>query len=132
LNIIPTSTGAAKALHLVIPELKGKMNGISLRVPTPTVSLCDVVCTLQKDATVESINAAYRAAAAGPMKGILEYTEEELVSMDFKGNEHSAIFDAGQTMVLAGRTAKVLAWYDNEWAYSVRLADLAEFMAQKM
>jgi len=132
LNIIPTSTGAAKALHLVIPELKGKMNGIALRVPTPTVSLVDLVCALGKEATVESINAAYREAAAGPMKGILEYTEEELVSMDFKGNEHSAIFDAGQTMVLAGRAAKVLAWYDNEWAYSVRLADLVEFMAKKM
>ena len=132
LNIIPTSPGAAKALHLVIPELKGKMNGISLRVPTPTVSLVDLVCNLSKDATVESINAAYKAAAAGPMKGILEYSEEELVSMDLKGNEHSAIVDAGQTMVIGARTAKVLAWYDNEWAYSVRLADLVDFMAKKM
>ena len=132
LNIIPTSTGAAKALHLVIPPLKGKMNGISLRVPTPTVSLVDVVATLGKETTVEEINAAFKQAAAGPMKGILEYSEEELVSMDLKGNEHSAIVDAGQTMVLGGRTAKVLAWYDNEWAYSVRLADLADFVARKM
>jgi glyceraldehyde 3-phosphate dehydrogenase len=132
LNIIPTSTGAAKALHLVIPALKGKLNGIALRVPTPTVSLVDLVCTLGKDATVEAINAAYQLAAAGRMKGILQYTEEELVSMDFKGNEHSAILDASQTMMLGARTAKVLAWYDNEWAYSVRLADLAVFMGQKM
>jgi len=132
LNIIPTSTGAAKALHLVIPALKGKLNGIALRVPTPTVSLVDLVCTLSKDATVEAINAAYKQAAAGRMKGVLEYTEEELVSMDFKGNEHSAILDAGQTMMLGNRTAKVLAWYDNEWAYSVRLADLAVFMGKKM
>ena len=132
LNIIPTSTGAAKALHLVIPALKGKLNGISLRVPTPTVSLVDLVCTLSKDATVEAVNAAYKQAAEGRMKGILEYTEEELVSMDFKGNEHSAIVDAGQTMMLGARTAKVLAWYDNEWAYSVRLADLVDFMAKKM
>jgi len=132
LNIIPTSTGAAKALHLVIPALKGKLNGISLRVPTPTVSLVDLVCTLSKDATVEAVNAAYKQAAAGPMKGILQYTEEELVSMDFKGNEHSAIVDAGQTMMLGARTAKILAWYDNEWAYSVRLADLVDFMAKTM
>jgi glyceraldehyde 3-phosphate dehydrogenase len=132
LNIIPTSTGAAKALHLVIPALKGKLNGIALRVPTPTVSLVDLVCTLGKDAAVEAINAAYQLAAAGRMKGILQYTEEELVSMDFKGNEHSAILDASQTMMLGARTAKVLAWYDNEWAYSVRLADLAVFMGQKM
>jgi len=132
LNIIPTSTGAAKALHLVIPALKGKLNGISLRVPTPTVSLVDLVCTLSKDATVEAVNAAYKQAAAGPMKGILQYTEEELVSMDFKGNEHSAIVDSGQTMMLGARTAKILAWYDNEWAYSVRLADLVDFMAKTM
>ncbi len=131
LNIIPTSTGAAKALHLVIPALKGKLNGISLRVPTPTVSLVDLVCTISKEATVEQINAAFKAAAGGPMQGILQYTEEELVSMDIKGNAHSGIVDAGQTMVL-GRTAKVLAWYDNEWAYSVRLADLVEFMARRM
>jgi glyceraldehyde 3-phosphate dehydrogenase len=132
LNIIPTSTGAAKALHLVIPELKGKMNGISLRVPTPTVSLVDLVCNLSKDATVEAINAAFKAAAAGPMKGILEYSEEELVSMDLKANEHSAILDSGQTMTIGARTAKVLAWYDNEWAYSVRVADLMDLMAKKL
>ncbi|UCH36494.1 MAG: type I glyceraldehyde-3-phosphate dehydrogenase [Armatimonadota bacterium] len=132
LNIIPTSTGAAKAIYLAIPELKGKLNGIALRVPTPTVSLVDLVVTLGKDASAEDINAAFKKAADGPMKGILEYSEEELVSMDLKGNEHSSIVDAGQTMVLAGRTAKVLAWYDNEWAYSVRLADLADFMAKKI
>ena len=131
LNIIPTSTGAAKALHLVLPALKGKLNGIALRVPTPTVSLVDLVVTLDKEASVEEINAAFKQAAAGPMQGILEYSEEELVSMDLKGNEHSAIVDAGQTMAL-GRTAKVLAWYDNEWAYSVRLADLADFVAKRM
>ena len=131
LNIIPTSTGAAKALHLVIPALKGKMNGISLRVPTPTVSLVDLTVTLAQEASAEQINAAFKQAAQGPMKGILEYSEEELVSMDLKGNEHSAIVDSKETMVI-GRMAKVLAWYDNEWAYSVRLADLVDFIAKQM
>ena len=131
LNIIPTSTGAAKALHLVIPALKGKMNGISLRVPTPTVSLVDLTVTLAKEASAQDINAAFKQAAQGPMKGILEYSEEELVSMDLKGNEHSAIVDSKETMVI-GSMAKVLAWYDNEWAYSVRLADLVDFIAKQM
>jgi glyceraldehyde 3-phosphate dehydrogenase len=131
LNIIPTSTGAAKALHLVIPALKGKLNGIALRVPTPTVSLVDLTVTLAKEASAQDINAAFKQAARGPMKGILEYSEEELVSMDLKGNEHSAIVDSKETMVI-GRMAKVLAWYDNEWAYSVRLADLVDFIAKQM
>jgi len=131
LNIIPTSTGAAKALHLVIPALKGKLNGIALRVPTPTVSLVDLTVTLAKEASAQDINAAFKQAAQGPMKGILEYSEEELVSMDLKGNEHSAIVDSKETMVI-GSMAKVLAWYDNEWAYSVRLADLVDFIAKQM
>jgi len=131
LNIIPTSTGAAKALHLVIPALKGKLNGIALRVPTPTVSLVDLTVTLAKEASAQDINAAFKQAARGPMTGILEYSEEELVSMDLKGNEHSAIVDSKETMVI-GRMAKVLAWYDNEWAYSVRLADLVDFIAKQM
>ena len=131
LNIIPTSTGAAKALHLVIPALKGKLNGIALRVPTPTVSLVDLTVTLAKEASAQDINAAFKQAAQEPMKGILEYSEEELVSMDLKGNEHSAIVDSKETMVI-GSKAKVLAWYDNEWAYSVRLADLVDFIAKQM
>jgi len=132
LNIIPTSTGAAKAIHLVIPALKGKMHGIALRVPTPTVSIIDLVMTLGKDATVEAINEAFKKAAAGELKGILSYSEEPLVSMDVKGDPASAVFDAESTMVLGARMAKVMAWYDNEWAYSVRLADLAAYMAARM
>jgi glyceraldehyde 3-phosphate dehydrogenase len=132
LNIIPTSTGAAKAIHLVIPALKGKMNGIALRVPTPTVSIVDLVVALGKDASAEQINEAFKKAAAGELKGILTYSEEPLVSMDVKGDPASAVFDAEGTMVLGNRMAKVMAWYDNEWAYSVRLADLAAYMAARM
>ena len=127
LNIIPTSTGAAKAVALVIPELKGKFDGFSLRVPTPTVSIVDFVCSLEKPATAQEINAAFTAAANGPMKGILEATTEQLVSMDFKGNSHSSIVDMEYTQA-HGNMVKILSWYDNEWGYSSRVADLIEFM----
>ena len=130
LNIIPTTTGAAKAIALVMPELKGKLNGVSLRVPTPTVSLTDFVVEVSKEVTVEQVNAAFKSAAAGPMSHVLEYTEEPLVSMDFKGNPHSCIFDAPQTMVI-GNMVKVIGWYDNEWGYSTRLGDLCAFIAAK-
>jgi len=132
LSMIPTSTGAAKALFLVIPELKGKLDGYAMRVPTPNVSVVDLTVTTEKPATVEGINAAMRRAAEGPMKSILEYTEEELVSVDFRGNPHSAILDSGYTRVVAGNCAKVLAWYDNEWGYSCRCRDLIKFMAAKL
>jgi len=132
LNIIPTTTGAAKAVFLVLPELKGKMHGIALRVPTPTVSLVDLVVELGRNATEEDINAAYRQAAEGPMRGLLAYSEEPLVSMDVKADPHSAVVDGLSTMVLDGNFTKVLAWYDNEWAYSVRLADLTNLVAEKL
>src|SRR5271170_1832463 len=120
LSMIPTSTGAAKALHLVIPELKGKLDGYAMRVPTPDVSVVDLTAITGKPATVESVNAALKSAAEGPMKGILEYTEEELVSIDFRGNPHSSIVDAGYTRVVGTNCVKILAWYDNEWGYSSR------------
>ena len=132
ISMIPTSTGAAKALHLVIPELKGKLDGYAMRVPTPNVSVVDLTVTTEKPATVEAINRAMRGAAEGPMRGILEYTDEELVSIDFRGNPHSAILDSGYTRVVAGNCAKVLAWYDNEWGYSCRCRDLIKFMAAKL
>jgi glyceraldehyde 3-phosphate dehydrogenase len=131
LNMIPTTTGAARALALVIPELKGKFDGISIRVPTPTVSVVDFVAELEKEATTEAVNAAFKAAADGPMAGILGYSEEPLVSMDFKGDPRSSIVDGPNTMVMGGTMLKVLAWYDNEWAYSMRVADLIKFMADK-
>jgi glyceraldehyde 3-phosphate dehydrogenase len=131
MNIIPTSTGAAKAIHLVVPELKGKMHGIALRVPVATVSVVDLAVQLSRDATDTEINDALRAAANGPMKGILKVCDEPLVSSDFIGDEHSSIVDAASTMVLGGNMAKVLAWYDNEWAYSVRVADLIDYMVQR-
>jgi glyceraldehyde 3-phosphate dehydrogenase len=131
LNIIPTTTGAAKALALVIPELKGKFDGFALRVPTPTVSIVDFVAVLEKDATVEEVNAAFKAAAEGPMKGILGFSDEPLVSMDYKGDPRSSIVDGLSTMMIAGSMVKVVAWYDNEWAYSVRVCDLAKLMADK-
>ena len=131
-NIIPTSTGAAKALALEIPELKGKFDGFSLRVPTPTVSVIDFVAITERPVTAESANEALRAAADGPMKGLLGYTEEKLVSMDFKGDERSSIIDADSTMVTGDRLLKVIAWYDNEWGYSCRVADLAAFMAERL
>jgi len=132
LSMIPTSTGAAKALHLVIPELKGKLDGFSLRVPTPNVSVVDLTVMTEKPATVESVNASLKRAAEGPMKGILDYTEEELVSVDFRGNPHSSIVDAGYTRVVGSNCAKVLAWYDNEWGYSCRCRDLIKFFAAKL
>jgi glyceraldehyde 3-phosphate dehydrogenase len=132
LSMIPTSTGAAKALHLVIPELKGKLDGFSLRVPTPNVSVVDLTVMTDKPATVEAVNAALKRAAEGPLKGILEYTEEELVSIDFRGNPHSAIVDAGYTRVVGTNCIKVLAWYDNEWGYSCRCRDLIKILAAKL
>jgi glyceraldehyde 3-phosphate dehydrogenase len=132
LSMIPTSTGAAKALHLVIPELKGKLDGYSLRVPTPNVSVVDLTVITEKPATVESVNAALKHAAEGPLKGILAYTDEELVSIDFRGNPHSAIVDSGYTRVVGGNCVKVLAWYDNEWGYSCRCRDLIKIFAGKL
>ena len=131
INMIPSSTGAAKALHLVIPELKGKLDGYAMRVPTPNVSVVDLTVFVDKPTTKESVNAALKAAAEGPMKGILGYTEEELVSSDFKGNPHSSIVDAEYTKVVGDRCVKVLAWYDNEWGYSCRCRDLITFLASK-
>jgi glyceraldehyde 3-phosphate dehydrogenase len=131
LSMIPTSTGAAKALNLVIPELKGKLDGYAMRVPTPNVSVVDLTVTTEKPATVEAVNSALRRAAEGPMKGVLAYTEEELVSADFKGNPNSSIVDAGFTKVVAGNCVKVLAWYDNEWGYSCRCVDLIRYLAAK-
>jgi len=131
LNIIPTTTGAAKALALVIPELKGKFNGMALRVPTPTVSIVDFVVETEKPATVEDVNAAFKAAADGPMKGILGYSEEPLVSMDYKGDPRSSIVDGLCTMMTGDNMVKVITWYDNEWAYSVRMTDLAKLMVER-
>jgi glyceraldehyde 3-phosphate dehydrogenase len=131
-NIIPTSTGAARALALVIPELKGRFDGFSLRVPTPTVSVIDFVAITQRPVTAESANDALRAAADGPMRGLLGVTDEELVSMDFKGDERSSIIDGASTMVTGDSLLKVIAWYDNEWGYSCRIADLAAFMAERL
>ena len=132
LNIIPTSTGAAKAIALVIPELKGKLDGYSLRVPTPTVSIVDAVFEVKKATKVEEVNAALKAAAEGPMEGILGFSEEPLVSMDYKGDERSSIVDAELTAVMDGNMVKVVAWYDNEWGYSTRLADLAAKIAKSL
>jgi len=132
LSMIPTSTGAAKALHLVIPALKGKLDGYSIRVPTPNVSVVDLTVFTDKPVTVASVNAALKAAADGPMKNILEYTEEELVSIDFRSNPHSSIVDSGYTRVVGTNCAKVLAWYDNEWGYSSRCRDLITLLASKM
>ena len=124
LSMIPTSTGAAKAVGLVLPHLQGKLDGLAVRVPTPNVSLVDLVAELKKPATVEEINAAMKNAASGPLKGILEYCDLPLVSSDFNGNDASSIFDAGNTRVIDGNMAKVFAWYDNEWGYSCRVVDL--------
>ncbi|MCF6096849.1 type I glyceraldehyde-3-phosphate dehydrogenase [Thermovorax subterraneus] len=131
LNIIPTTTGAAKAVALVIPELAGKLNGFALRVPTPTVSIVDFTAVVEKSVTVDEVNQALKAAAEGPMKGILGYTEEPLVSMDFKGSELSSIVDGLSTMVMDGDLVKVIAWYDNEWGYSCRVMDLVKYIAEK-
>lgn len=129
-NIVPTTTGAARAVTQVIPELKGKLHGIAFRVPVATVSVVDFVADLETEVSVEQVNHAFQEAAAGPLAGILEYCQEELVSMDFKGNPASAILDAPSTMVVAGNMVKVLAWYDNEWGYSCRLADLAAYITK--
>ena len=129
-NIVPSSTGAAKAVGLVIPELKGKFTGMAFRVPTPTVSVVDFTAILGRDVTIEEVNAAAKEYADGPMKGILEYTEEERVSTDLKGNPHSSIFSAVDTIGI-GNFVKVVAWYDNEWGYSCRVADLLKFLGDK-
>jgi glyceraldehyde 3-phosphate dehydrogenase len=130
-NIIPTSTGAAKALGLVIPELVGKLDGYALRVPVPTGSITDLTVTASRPVTVAEVNAAYKAAAEGPLKGILCYTEDEIVSSDIVGDPHSSIFDAGLTKVI-GDQVKVASWYDNEWGYSNRLVDITEFVAERL
>jgi len=132
LNIIPTTTGAAKALALVIPDLKGKFDGFSLRVPTATVSVVDFTAELDQEATVDELNAAFRAAAEGPMAGILGVSDEPLVSSDFRGDSRSSIVDAASTMVLGGNFVKVIAWYDNEWGYSCRIADLTSYVAARL
>ena len=131
LSMIPTSTGAAKALHLAIPELKGKLDGVAIRVPTPNVSLVDLTVVLQKKTSAEEVNGAFKKAAAGPMKGVLAVTDEELVSLDFRGNPHSSIVDAPLTKVVDGDTLKVFSWYDNEWGFSNRMRDLIRFMADR-
>ena len=131
-NIIPTSTGAAKALALVMPDLKGKFDGFSLRVPTPTVSVVDFTADVARETTTQELNDAFRAAADGPMKGILGVSDEPLVSTDFRGDSRSSIIDAESTMVLGGSMVKVIAWYDNEWGYSCRVADLIGFVAQRL
>ncbi len=131
LSMIPTSTGAAKAVALVLPELKGKFDGIAVRVPTPNVSLIDVVIETEKETTTEDVNAALRAAAEGPLKGILGFETEPLVSSDFRRNPLSSIVDAEYTKVLGGNMVKILSWYDNEWGYSSRVVDLIRFMARK-
>lgn len=130
-SMIPTTTGAAKAVALVIPELKGKLNGFAIRVPTPNVSVVDLTCTLKTATTVEELNAKMKAAAEGPLKGILQYVDEPLVSVDFMHNAHSSCFDSMMTNVIEGKMVKILSWYDNEWAYSVRLGDLIKFMVTK-
>jgi len=132
LSMIPTSTGAAKALHLVIPELKGKLDGFAMRVPTPNVSVVDLVAFVEKKTTVEEVNAALKGASeSGPMKGYLGYEEGELVSVDFRGDSRSSIVDAPMTRVVAGQCVKVISWYDNEWGYSCRVRDLINFLGSK-
>jgi glyceraldehyde 3-phosphate dehydrogenase len=132
LNMIPTTTGAAKALALVIPELKGKFDGISMRVPTPTVSIVDFVATVEKSTTAEEVNAAFKEASKTSLSGILGFSEEPLVSMDFKADPRSSIIDADNTMVIGGNLVKVLSWYDNEWGYSCRVADLAVMISKSL
>ena len=130
-NMIPTTTGAAKAVALVLPELKGKLNGMAVRVPTPNVSLVDLVAELDKDVTAEEVNAALKAAAEGDLKGVLQYSEEPLVSKDYNGDPHSSSVDALSTMVMEGNMVKVVSWYDNETGYSARVVDLVDYIAQK-
>jgi len=126
LNIIPTTTGAATAVGKVIPELNGRLNGMSMRVPTPTGSVVDLVVQLSRSVTRDEVNAAVKAAADGPMKGVLEYTEDPIVSSDVKGNSHSSVFDAESTMVMDDGFIKIISWYDNEFGYSTRVVDLAQ------
>jgi glyceraldehyde 3-phosphate dehydrogenase len=128
LSMIPTSTGAAKAISLVMPELKGKLDGNSIRVPTPDVSVVDFVCVVKENVTIEKVNTALKEAANSKLKGVLQFCEEELVSIDFLGNNHSSIVDAASTKVIDGNLVKVLSWYDNEWGYSTRVADLIKFI----
>lgn len=130
LSMIPTTTGAAKAVALVIPELKGKLDGGAMRVPTPNVSIVDFVCTVKKEVTAQDVNDALKKAANGPLKGILQFCEEELVSVDFTGNDHSSIVDAPSTKVLDGNMVKVMSWYDNEWGYSLRIVDLVKYITK--
>ena len=130
-SMIPSTTGAAKAIGLVLPELKGKLDGFAIRVTTPNVSVVDLVADLQKDTTAEEVNAAMKKWADGPMKGILQYCDEQLVSVDFNGNPHSSIFDATLTKVMEGKMVKIISWYDNEWGYSSRLRDLMTFINKK-
>ncbi|RUM87896.1 MAG: type I glyceraldehyde-3-phosphate dehydrogenase, partial [Thermovibrio sp.] len=130
LSIVPTTTGAAKAVGLVIPELKGKFNGIAMRVPTPDVSIIDFVCVVERETTIEEVNGALKEASENELKGILAYSEEPLVSVDYLGNPHSSIVDGLSTDVINGNHVKVVAWYDNEWGYSCRLADLIKYMAK--
>ena len=129
-NIIPTTTGAAKAVGEVLPDLKGKLDGMAMRVPVPDGSIVDLVVELDRDVTVEEVNAAVRAAAEGPLRDIIEYTEDPIVSTDIIGNPHSSIFDASGTHVLGGNLVKVMAWYDNEWGYSNRVVDLIERLGE--
>lgn len=131
LSMIPTTTGAAKATALTLPQLKGKMDGLAIRIPTPNVSLVDFVCELERKVTREEVNRAFKEAAKGRLSHILEYTEEPLVSRDFNGNPHSAIVDGLSTYVIEGNLVKVLAWYDNEWGYSQRLVELVEYISKK-
>ncbi|GAA0775436.1 type I glyceraldehyde-3-phosphate dehydrogenase [Clostridium subterminale] len=131
-SMIPTTTGAAKAVALVLPQLKGKLNGLAVRVPTPTVSMTDLVCELGKSVTVEEVNGALREAAEGELKGVLGFSEEPLISMDFRGDERSSIVDALSTIVMGDNLVKVVAWYDNEWGYSNRLADLTKYVADRL
>ena len=131
MNIVPTTTGAAKAVGAVIPEMQGIVHGMAFRVPTSTVSVIDLVAVLEREASAEEVNAAFREAAEGPLKGIMAYSDEPLVSSDFKENPHSCIFDSPLTMVMGGTLAKIVGWYDNEWGYSCRTADLCAFLADK-
>ena len=131
-SMIPTTTGAAKAVALVLPQLKGKLNGMAVRVPTPTVSLTDLVCEVGKDVTAEEVNAAFKKASETDMKGVLGYEEKPLVSVDYRGDERSSIVDALSTMVMGKRLVKVVSWYDNEWGYSNRLADLTKYVADRL
>jgi glyceraldehyde 3-phosphate dehydrogenase len=132
MSMIPTSTGAAKLIGVIFPELKGKIDGVAIRVPTPDVSIVDFACTVEKPTTTEEVNRAFKAAAAGPLKGVLEYQETPLVSIDMVGNPHSSILDAGLTAVVDGTLVKAFSWYDNEFGYANRLVELADYIAAKL